>query len=120
MPPYEAERFRPTLYYKMVNLLHISKDKDYFVFAANRVVGAKAHDKPIGEDLVDEFVGSVGKGKIKTLILDRTFLDGKMISRFKKSYGVDTLIPLKKNMDAALDAKGLARLDKAPWKKAVP
>jgi len=30
-----------------------------------------------------------------------------MISTFKVKYGIDTLIPLKKNMDAYLDAKGL-------------
>lgn len=117
MPPYEAERFKSTLCYKMVNLLHISKDKNYFVFAANRIVGAKSHDKPVGEALVDEYVKNVGKGKVKLLILDRAFLDAAMISKFKTEYSIDTLIPLKKNMDAAHDAKGLLKLDKAPWKK---
>jgi hypothetical protein len=43
-----------------------------------------------------------------------------MISRFKSCYGTDTLIPLEKNMDAYLDAKGLSKLDKAPWKKVDP
>jgi len=117
MPPYEARKFKYTLCYKMINLLHISRDKDYFVFAANRIVGSKSHDRPMGEDLVDEFVGNVGKKKIKTLICDRAFLDGKMISKFKSCYGIDVLIPLKKNMDAFCDAKGLSRLDKAPWIK---
>ena len=117
MPLNEAKKFKSTLCYKMVNLLHISRDKDYFVFMANRITGGKVHEKPVGEDLVDEFVKNVGKGKIKTLICDRAFLDGEMISKFKSCYGIDTLIPLKKNMDAALDAKGLARLDRAPWKE---
>jgi hypothetical protein len=108
---------KPTLCYKMVNLLHISKDKDYFIFCANKVVGGKSHDKPVGEKLVDEYVANVGKGKIKLLIMDRAFLDAAMISRFKSDYGIDTLIPLKKNMDAASDAKGLLRLEAAPWKK---
>lgn len=117
MPPHEAKKFKSTLCYKMVNLLHISREKDYFVFAANRVTGAKSHDKPVGESLVDDFVESVGKGKIKTLICDRAFLDGKMISKFKKNYRIDILIPLKKNMDASLDAKGLSRLKDAPWEK---
>lgn len=40
-----------------------------------------------------------------------------MISRFKSCYGIDTLISLKKNIDASLDAKGLSRLEKIPWKK---
>jgi hypothetical protein len=117
MPPYEAGSFKSTLCYKMVNLLHIPKEADYFVFAANRVVGGKAHDKPVGEALVDEYVKNVGKGKIKLLILDRAFLDAAMISRFKAIYGIDTLMPLKKNIDAAYDAKVLSRLKAAPWKK---
>ena len=113
-PPYGV---KPTLCYKMVNLLHISRDKDYFIFCANRIVGGKSHDKPVGEALVDEYVNNVGKGKIKLLIMDRAFLSAAMISRFKAGYGIDTIIPLKKNMDAAADAKGLLRLEAAPWKK---
>ena len=113
-PPYGV---KPTLCYKMVNLLHISKDKDYFIFCANSIVGGKAHDKPVGEKLVDEYVANVGKDKIKLLIMDRAFLDAAMISRFKTDYGIDTLIPLKKNMDAAADAKGLSRLSNVSWKK---
>ena len=58
----------------------------------------------------------MGKGKIKKLIADRAFLDGPMISCFKTKYGIDMLIPLKKNMDAFKDAKGLARLKDKPWK----
>lgn len=40
-----------------------------------------------------------------------------MISTFKIKHSIDTLIPLKKNMDADLDAKGLSRLKDRPWKK---
>lgn len=113
----ESVKFKLTLCYKMINLLHISKEKDYFVFAANRLAAAKKNDKILGEALVDEFIKSVGKTKIKTLICDRAFLDGQMISRFKRDYSIDMLIPLKKNMDAGLDAKGLAKLSKVPWIK---
>ncbi len=113
-PPYGV---KPTLCHKMVNLLHISKEADYFIFCANRVVGSKSHDKPAGEDLVDEYVKNVGKDKIKLLIMDRAFLSAAMISRFKSDYGIDTLIPLKKNMDAAADAEGLLRLSNVGWKK---
>ena len=104
LPENEAKKFKYTLCYKMVNLLHISKEKDYFVFLGTRITGGKSHDRPVGGKLVDDFVASVGKGKIKKLILDRAFLDGDMISTFKVKYGIDTLIPLKKNMDAYLDA----------------
>ena len=101
----------------MVNLLHISRQKDYFVFMANNISGGKYYEKPMGEKLADDFVADVGKGKIKTLITNKAFLDRKMISRFKTNYCIDTLIPLKKNMDTGLDAKGLSKLEKMPWKK---
>ena len=46
---------------------------------------------------------------MKRLILDRGFLDGEQIGRCKKDYGIDVLIPLKKNMDVYQDALGLMR-----------
>ena len=112
----ERKKFKYTLCYKMVNLLHISEARDYFIFLGTRVEGGRAHDKLMGEKLVDGFVANMGKGKIKTLIADRGFLDGTMISAFKEKYGIDMLIPLKKNMDACLDAKGLLKLEDKPWK----
>jgi hypothetical protein len=44
---------------------------------------------------------------MKRLILDRGFLDGEQMGRCKKDYGIDILIPLKKNMDVYQDALGL-------------
>lgn len=117
LSPAEAKNFKYSLCYKMVNLLHLSKDKNYFIFMGTKVVGGKAHDKELGRQLVDNFVVEVGKNKIKILIMDRGFLDGAMMAYFKNEYGIDTLIPLKKNMDAYLDASGLARLDNKPWKE---
>ena len=117
LSPAEAKNFKYSLCYKMVNLLHLSKDKNYFIFMGTKVVGGKAHDKALGRQLVDNFVSEVGKGKIKILIMDRGFLDGTMIAYFKNEYGIDCLIPLKKNMAAYLDAAGLERLQSKPWVK---
>ena len=39
--PNEAKNFKYSLCYKMVNLLHLSKDKDYFIFLGTKVVGKK-------------------------------------------------------------------------------
>jgi hypothetical protein len=65
---------------------------------------------------VDQFV-SIGKGVIKLLIMDREFIDGAMISRFKKTHGIDCLVPLKSNMHALLDALGISRMEKVSWMK---
>jgi hypothetical protein len=113
----EAKKFKYTLCYKMVNLLHLSSHKDYFTFFGTEISGGATHDLVLGKEIVDNFVARIGKGKIKTLIADRGFLDKDMITSFKKRYGIDFLIPLKKNMGAYLDAQGLARLEKKPWKK---
>src|SRR4030067_3164549 len=68
-----------------------------------------------GEELVDQFVSQMGKGVIRLLIMDREFIDGAMISRFKKKYGIDCLVPLKSNMHALLDALGILQLEEVPW-----
>jgi hypothetical protein len=117
LTPEEAKKFKYTLCYKMVNLLHLSADRDYFTFFGTKISGGRSHDKVLGRELVDNFVAKIGKGKIKTLIIDRGFLDKEMITCFKKRYSIDCLIPLKKNMSAYLDASGLSRLEKKPWKK---
>ena len=117
LSPEEAKKFKYTLCYKMVNLLHLSKNKDYFTFFGTQISGGATHDLVLGRPLVDNLVANVGKGKIKTLIADRGFLDKDMITDFKKRYGIDFLIPLKKNMSAYLDAAGIARLEKKPWEK---
>jgi hypothetical protein len=46
---------------------------------------------------------------MKRLILDRGFIDGEQSARLKKSYKIDTLIPLRKNMDLYEDALGLLK-----------
>jgi hypothetical protein len=93
--------------YKMVMLLHINPDSDFFMVAAVRVVPGNQHESPIFYDMLDNFISSVGSGVVKRLILDRGFIDGERISKLKKEQGIDTLIPLRKNMDIYQDAMGL-------------
>jgi len=55
-------------------------------------------------------VQTVGRGVLRRLILDRGFLDGAALGRCRTEWGIDVLIPLRKNMDLAADARGLLRL----------
>src|SRR4030065_2906771 len=57
----------------------------------------------------------MGKGVIQLLIRAREVIDGAMISRFKKKYGIDCLVPLKSNMHALIDALGISKLEGVPW-----
>jgi len=101
--------------YKMVTLLHINRNQDFYFFVAVKVVPGNDHECPILYELVKQFVEAVGKGVMKRLILDRGFLDGEAISICKKDYGIDILIPIRRSMDIYEDAMALFRLPEADW-----
>ena len=101
--------------YKMVTLLHTNSALDFFLFVAVRVVPGNDHECPVLYALVEEFVQTVGKGVMKRLILDRGFLDGKAISRCKNEYGIDILIPIRRNMDVYADAMALFADSEVKW-----
>jgi hypothetical protein len=87
-------------------LLH--RRGESYVYAAVALVPGNVHEDTVLWKLVDQFVGKVGRGVMKWLILDRGFIDGPAISRCKTEHQVDVLIPIKKNMDLWTDAWALA------------
>jgi hypothetical protein len=95
--------------YKLVSLIHTHRGGDFFLYAAVAVVSGKTHECPVLYGLVDGLVQAVGRGVVKRLILDRGFLNGAEIGRCKKDYGIDVLIPVRKDMDVYEDALGLMR-----------
>lgn len=101
--------------YKMVTLLHTNARLEFFIFIAVKVVSGKDHECPLLYELVKQFVDAVGMGVVKKLILDRGFLDGEEISRCKSEYGIDVLIPVKKNMDIYADAIALFQFPDVEW-----
>jgi hypothetical protein len=84
-----------------------------------RVMRANQAEAPALWELVDTFVDAVGQGVMKTLILDRGFIDGPQIGRLKTDYQVDTVIPIRKNMDILEDVRGVVKLD-VPWEEYRP
>ena len=115
LTPAEKKKFKYTRAYKLTLLLHWSRQDEYFLFAGAHLGKGSESGLKEGEALVDRFVAAVGKGVVKLLIMDREFTDGAMIGRFKKSHGIDCLVPLKSNMHALFDALGIARLEKLKW-----
>lgn len=113
----ERKRFKYTRAYKLTMLLHWSRQDDYFLFAGGHLGRGDESGLKRGEALVDQFVSEIGKGVIKLLIMDREFIDGAMISRFKKIHGIDSLVPLKSNMHALVDALGISKIEKLRWMK---
>jgi hypothetical protein len=101
--------------YKMVTLWHTNRKQEFFVFVAVKVISGQDHESPVLYQVVKQFVETVGPGVIKRLILDRGFIDGEAISGCKKKYGIDILIPIRRNMDLYEDARALFREPEVSW-----
>src|SRR6266851_5065433 len=89
--------------YKVVSLIHVNRSLDLFLTVAARVVPGNRHECPILYELVDGFVKAVDRGWMKILMVDRGLINGANIGRLKRDHQVDTVVPLKKNMDAYQD-----------------
>jgi hypothetical protein len=108
-------KYRPC--YALSELMHMSKEKEYFTFAGYQWGGGNTDELVQGRPLVKEFVSTVGRGVMKLLIVDRGYIDGKFISDVKLELGSDVLLPLRSNMNSLTDAKKLAQAYKYKWTK---
>ena len=111
----ERRRIRPKPCYALTSLLHAGYLEDYFIYAAAHVGPGLESGLLEGEKLIDGFVEKLGRGTIKILIMDKGFIDGEMIERFKREHKIDVIIPLRSNMDACTDAIGLAHRVDHRW-----
>jgi hypothetical protein len=84
------------------------------------VVPGRRHECPILYDLVEEVVRAVHKGFIKVLIVDRGLIDGQRMGHLKQKLAIDTIVPVRTNMDLYADAIGLTRLRGFVWEPYVP
>ena len=109
------QRYQWRRCYKVVSLIHVNRSLDLFLTVAARVVPGHRHECPILYELVDGFVKAVDRGWMKVLMVDRGLIDGPNMGRLKTGYHIDTIVPLKKNMDAYHDMMGLTRLKDFQW-----
>lgn len=107
LSPQERKTAHRERCYKLVSLLHLRGD--CYVYAGLAVVPGNDHECPVLYELVEQFVKQVGKGVLKRLILDRGFIDGKNITRCKQDWGIDVLLPMKRNMNIWEDAWALGK-----------
>jgi len=101
--------------YKVVSLIHVNRELNLFLTVAARVVPGNQHECPILYELVDDFVKAVDRGWMKVLVVDRGLIDGANMARLKTAYHIDTVVPLRKNMNAYQDMMGLTRLKDFSW-----
>jgi hypothetical protein len=104
--------------YKLVSLIHTNLAGEFFLYAGVGVTAGQEHEAPLLYRLVEAFVEHHGRGVMKRLILDRGFLDGAQIGRCKQEWGINVLIPARRNMDIYQDVLSLAEageLSFEPW-----
>jgi hypothetical protein len=114
------KRYQQHRCYKLVSLIHVNRKLDFFFVVAARVVSGRRHECPILYELVEEVVRAVHKGLIKVLIVDRGLIDGQWMGHLKQKLAIDTIVPLRTNMDLYADAIGLTRLRGFAWEPYVP
>jgi hypothetical protein len=114
------KRYQQHRCYKLVSLIHVNRKLGFFFVVSARVVPGRRHECPILYELVEEFVRAVHKGFIKVLIVDRGLIDGERMGHLKQKLAIDTIVPLRSNMDLYADAIGLTRLPGFSWEPYVP
>jgi hypothetical protein len=114
------KRYQQHRCYKLVSLIHVNRELNFFFVVAARVVPGRRHECPILYELVEEVVRAVHHGFIKVLIVDRGLIDGERMGRLKQKFAIDTIVPVRTNMDLYADAIGLTRLRDFTWEAYVP
>lgn len=105
--------------YKAVLLLHCDAAGERFVVVGVRVLKADESEATALWPLLDTFLASVGPNVMKVLLLDRGFINGAHIGRLKRDHGIDTVIPIRSDMNLQEDVRGLMKLPTA-WEEYQP
>ena len=93
--------------YTISTLLHVGISKDIFHIAGYEF-GPGNEDELVQADRLIATTCQRYPGLIKELIMDRGYICGEFIEKSKKDYDVDSLLPLKTNMDTYKDAVSIA------------
>jgi hypothetical protein len=114
------KRYQQHRCYKLVSLIHVNRKLDFFFLVAARVVPGRRHECPILYELVEEVVRAVHNNVIHVLIVDRGLIDGEQIGRLKQDFAIDTIVPVRTNMDLYADAIALTRRRDFTWEPYAP
>jgi len=115
----QRARCRWRRFYKAVLLLHCDVAGERFVVAGVRVLRADESEATALWPLLDTFLASVGPGVMKVLLVDRGLLNGQQIGRLKRDHGIDTVIPIRSDMNLQEDVRGLMKLT-TNWEEYTP
>ena len=93
--------------FKLVTLNRLVEGQ--IITEAARLLPINEHEITVSDDLINEIIDERGKGAIVLLLIDRGFLDGERLKKWKKK-GADIIIPLKENMQIRKDMIGLVKI----------
>lgn len=119
LTPAQKKRCRFRRYYQMVSLSHTSRKTEYLIYAGGKLI-TEGHEVQQMVPMVRSFIDGVGPGVMKTLLVDRGYIDGKSVGAIKLECKVDVVVPLKKGMAITDDAWKLAEVDPTPWLRWQP
>ena len=94
--------------YALSALLHIDSQNETFHIAGYELGPGNEDELVQAERLLPQFCDN-NPGVMKELIVDRGYLSSDLIEKMKIKYGVDILIPLRKNMTTYTDAVETAK-----------
>lgn len=94
--------------YALSTLLNVGVEHELFHVAGYELGPGNADELVQAETMLPDFCRK-HPGLIKILILDRGYVDRDFIYKLKHEYQIDVLIPLRKNMDAYVDAVAIAK-----------
>ena len=105
--------------YRAVFLLHCDAAGERFVVVGLRVLRADQSEATALWPLLNTFLQHIGAGVMKVLLVDRGFINGPQIGRLKQDHGIDTVIPIRSDMDIVQDVRGLTQLP-TQWEEYQP
>lgn len=115
----QRDRCQWRRFYKVVLLMHCDEAGERFVVVGIRVLRVGESEATALWPLVDTFVTKL-PGVMKVLLLDRGFINGPQMGRLKQDHGIDTIIPVRSDMDILEDVRGLSKLDSTQWESYEP
>ena len=115
----QRARCRWRRWYKAVLLLHCDAAGERFVVAGVRVLRTGESEATALWPLLDTFLATVGSGVMKVLLVDRGFINGAEIGRLKRDHSIDTVIPIRSDMNLQEDVRGLMMLP-TNWEEYEP
>ena len=106
-------RYHPCL--ALSTLLHLPRSEQSFHIAGYELGPGNEDELVQAHKILEAFFAQHSRGTMQLLIMDRGYISGEFISWLKKDHGVDTLIPLRSNMELHQEAVTLATKTELDW-----